>query len=59
MKTQRAAIDRWNSVVEFLRAQRAGGSRRGGEDHGPGRPSARWLARSVRWQLGVESEAAL
>ena len=54
MKTQRAAIDRWNAVVEFRRAQRAG--RRG---HEPDRPSARWLARSVRWQLGVESEAAL
>jgi hypothetical protein len=58
MKTQHAAIDRWNSLVEFLRAQRAGSSRRAGE-HEPGRPSARWLARSVRWQLGVESEAAL
>jgi hypothetical protein len=56
MKTQRAAIDRWNSVVEFLRAQRA---RRTGEVHAADRPSARWLARSVRWHLGVESEASV
>jgi hypothetical protein len=56
MKTQRAAIDRWNSVVEFLRAQRA---RRTGEVAEPHRPSARWLTRSVSWQLGVESEASL